>query len=394
MKILFLMPASPLGDNISGAASRYLQDLKALASFGHEIHVARIDQRKRYVGLTGDAPEVDALAKSFERVEIADDPKRSKVIEAGLGALDPFAAAYPGAGLIGREVRRLIARHKPDLIWVEHTDIAAGMTAIDCTGRWIFSQTDILSRVRAIRLSAGGHRLTMWERASLDALRRAETRIFQFAPVIVTGSLTDAARIRAMGGRDVRTIPMFYEVDAPAQLEVCAAPKIIHLGSLETTANRLGLEAYLTKVHPHLPGSQLHIIGSTKALKAPLTELLQQDGVQVIGYVDDLRTAMRVGDISVLPYEHDTGYRTKLPLLMRYGQAIVTTRAAVAGSLIDGLESACVIVDRVEDFPHALLHVLTDVRERERLSKAAMAFFERHFTREAVIEMYRGLIEG
>jgi glycosyltransferase involved in cell wall biosynthesis len=174
------------------------------------------------------------------------------------------------------------------------------------------------------------------------------------------------------------------------------------VGSLETTANRVGLEAYLRKVHSHVMMAcrekglepQLWIIGDASRVKEPLAGLLHRSNAVLKGFMPDLSSVLRAFDLTILPYEHDSGYRTKLPLLFSYAQVVVSTRAAVAGTRLEGLQEVCVLLDRLEEFPDAIARLAADSAERERLGRAARAFFERHFTHEVVRDQYRIVIES
>jgi glycosyltransferase involved in cell wall biosynthesis len=182
--------------------------------------------------------------------------------------------------------------------------------------------------------------------------------------------------------------------DQPAQ----SPPYIVHLGSVETTANRVGLEAYLRRIHPQLVANgvraRLRIIGDHSRLRDPLKTLLPEANAELLGFVADLKTALRPFDIAILPYEHDSGYRTKLPLLFNHAQAVVATRAAITGMQIPGLEEACVVVERLEDFIPAIIHLANAPDDREQLGCTAYEFFCRHFTIDAVLDDYRVLLQA
>ena len=274
------------------------------------------------------------------------------------------------------------------------TELAATLLDIAPAVHWIFSQTDVRSHIQRIRT---GNTSLLMRWADLTCIR-AEKQIFRTMPLIVTGSYSDGKRSKALGAQRIEVIPMAYDTvlpapaaDAPVDQDVYIA----HLGGLETTANRIGLEAYLRKVHPSVrEAAALWIIGDDSKLKEPLKTLLYEANADLKGFVPDLGEVLRPFNIAILPYEHDSGYRTKLPVLFNYAQVVVTTEAAVAGMWIDGLDHVCVVLDSLEDFPAALLRLIDQPDERERLGRAAHAFFADHFTLDAVLDRYRAIMRS
>ena len=409
MRILFLMPAAPLAENISGAASRYLQNLTALQRTGAELIIARIDSAAHFAALkqpVGGAymPPAESPEMGGSKPNIFDfpyDPPRLNRLQRLMGSfLEPMGIAYPGLDEATIRIGALLDEFDPDLVWVETTELGASVMLANPAVTWILSHHDIAYRVREIRTGAR----TFDQRQQIDILRRAETTIYQTAPIIVTASSTDADRLRMMGATDVRVISMGYDSLTPiadaipplhnVERGLGGEVRLIHLGSLETTANRVGLEAYLRKVHPHVPESALTIIGDAATLKSPLRELIEGDArVILAGYQPDLNTALHPYDLAILPYEHDTGYRTKLALLMRQRQMIIATRAAIAGSWIDGLDSAMIICERLDDFPAAIQRLWNNPAERARIADVARAFFESHYTHDAIQPLYQALLD-
>ena len=313
--------------------------------------------------------------------------------------LDPVGLEFPTAAGISVLVREAVRRVQPDLIWSEHVEPAAGVAGLALQVPWVYSHHDWLYRLRRIRHGAPRLRDRWW----LIVCRRAERTVIQAASWVVTGSFSDARRIEHVREGGVRVIPVAYAATAPFSLdkEAFTDVRIVHLGSLETTANRIGLEHYLRTTHASVMAQcrnqgiepSLWIVGDASRMKEPLRRALREARTMLTGFVSDLTTVLRPFDISILPYEHDSGYRTKLPLLFKYAQVVVTTRSAIQGSLMPGLDEVCLVCDRLDDFPAAITSVAANPERREQLGKAAYTFFKRHFTHEAVGRQYRGLID-
>ncbi|NDJ62412.1 MAG: glycosyltransferase family 4 protein [Chloroflexi bacterium] len=390
MRILFVTPATPLAENYSGAASRYRQNFLALHRLGHELHGVRIDTAAALAELNQHIDPVEAYAAEWHPIAIDMPPSpNGRLRRLWLSATQPQRYELPRVAVIADALAPVINSAKPDLIWVENLELAAAMITLDSSIHWIYSQHDLAFRVRRIRQGA----LSLADRWWLLTLQRAEAAVIRQTPQILAGSATDGERSRQLGARSVHVIPMGYDPTPSAGGCASNDVRIIHLGSLETTANRVGLEAYLRRAHPHLTAPPpLWIIGDNRRIKPALAALLEAADAVQTGFTADLSSVLRPFDITIIPYEHDSGYRTKLPLLFSYGQVVVTTRAAIAGTLLPGMADVCVICDTLEAFPAAINALAADSDRRQQIGAAARAYFAEHFTHDALLDHYRRML--
>lgn len=406
-QILFVFPAAPLAANYSGAASRYAQNFAAMCELYEAVHVARIGDQATFeqvLAFERTSPEAAAAhqaAISWQDLSYTlPDKIHQRFDLLTEGVLDPVKFEFPTSDLTASLLDTVISNVKPDLIWVEHIEPAAAISRLDLTVPWVFSNHDLAHRIRKIR--TGDNSLKKQWR--LNICQRAEKKVLLSADTVVTGSFTDCERLKGMGHHQVFTIPMAYQSIPDIDVQGTAATdlRITHLGSLETTANRVGLEAYLQKAHQAViqscerDGRQatLVIIGDASRLKEPLASLLKQANAELKGFVSDLDSVLRPFDISILPYEHDSGYRTKLPLLLSYGQVVVSTHAAVAGTRIKGLDKVSILLDSLDDFPNAIAELAANPTRREQLGRAARQFFEDHFTYNGMMDHYNKMLAG
>lgn len=394
-RILFILPGAPLVFNHSGAASRYAQNFLALHSLGYEVHVLRFHLPGRsqstlaFENASEAAQKTKQSAASWQDVSLPIQARPSRVEFVRRMLFDPLAGEFPQAHSLSVFITKSIQSLCPQLVWAEHADSAAAVWAAAPNLPWVYSHHDMRYLIRANRAA----RRSLIDPFFAYFARRAEVRVIRAASAVLTGSQMELARLRQLECTSVASIPMVYQPFPTLDLAALPAEmRITHLGSLETTANRSGLISYLSKVHPNVPGSVLTIIGDAAQTKPPLSDLLRQPDVVCSGYIADLETVLRPFDVSILPYTQDSGYRTKLPLLMGYAQVILATRAAVAGSLLPGLEQVCILLDRIEDFPAKIAWLAANPSERKRLGLAARAFAERHFRVEAVRPLYADFI--
>jgi glycosyltransferase involved in cell wall biosynthesis len=397
--ILFILPGAPLAFNHSGAASRYAQNFLALHSLGHEIHVLRFHSDGRsctildFENASETAQKTRQCAASWQDVELPANGVRGRVDSLRRMLFDPVLTEFPHYHFLTKIIRARMTEINPSLLWAEHSDSAAALWGLRPTLPWVYSQTDMRYLIRSIRGSRAGFSQKMYDLVG----RRAEAKVTSAASLVLTGSYREQVRLQESGSHAVCVIPMVNHTFPNLDLTISPAPdlRLVHLGALETTANRHGLTGYLARAHAAALAQanfSLMVVGDVTGLKPPLSDLLRQPGVVCAGYVPDLGTVLRPFDVSILPYTQDSGYRTKLPLLMGYAQVILATRAALAGSLVPGLDQACILVDRVEDFPAKIAWLAANPSERKRLGLAARAFAERCFSFETVRPLYADLI--
>lgn len=405
-RVLFVLSSAPIDPNYSGGASRYYQNFLALTSLGYTVHVRRYYVERRFAPVRDYEQRYGAsVAQVRDRAASWQDvPYSERVPSTHLGRLwtalaRPVRSQFPSVEVLPAILRAAIQETAPDIIWFEGTDLAASAVSGGLQQPWVLSQTDVIHHVRQVRAQRSDAVTRFW----LHTLKRAERRILANVPWLVTGSQGDAARSQQLGARRVVVIPAGYTGDV-RHIDAAPAPdaRIVHLGSLETTANRVGLEAYLRTAHDAVMQAAravntpvaLTIIGDDSRAKPALKTLIEAAQAECTGFVADLDSALRPFDIAILPYEHDSGYRTKLPLLFNHAQVVVSTRAAIAGSMLPGLEDVCVILERLADFPAAIQHLLAHPDERERLGRAAQQFFHEHLTLDAVTHQYQDLINA
>lgn len=401
-----MMPAAPLVSNFSGAASRYKQNFTALYTLCDEVHVVRWGSAESLASLelfeaaSPSAQKARGMASSWQDLNLqSDTPPLNRIGVFKKSVFKPISFQWPLAAFIVQALDRLVKDLEPDLIWAEHRDAAASCILLDTSTRWVYSHHDFVHRLRQFRHGRENAR----ERWLQWTARRAEQQVIRNATVVVTGSSTEVQRLNDMGAKSARLVPVGYEDANTVSLELDAEAdvRIVHLGSLETTANRVGLEAYLRTVHKQIGEAcrkegvmpDLYVIGDNRRVKPDLASLLAQSGIVCTGFVPDLNMALRPFDISILPYEHDSGYRTKLPLLFKHAQVVIATQASIAGTRLDGLEDVCVVLDRLADFPAVIARLVNDTQERKRLGRAAQAFFGEHFTYQAIQPAYASLLD-
>jgi glycosyltransferase involved in cell wall biosynthesis len=385
MRCLYIVGQDPISPNYHGGASAmYYDQLLALSDLGHEIylwHFASGERRERFNRFIQAEPGIwETVQKRCKSVHLSEYRNGETLMGRGLNrmrSLLPPRLPVPRWRL-HKELQKLTAHIHPEVIWAQHFESAL-LAAQQSEAPVVYVHHDWLYRVKALR----NHR-------EIDVKQVAsEHRLVRSVAAVVSGSIFECKEIESAGARGVHYIPVSYEPVRLAMERVASADvRLVHLGGMGTTANREGLAAFLKEVWPRLKvlNLRLEVVGDISAAPLELREELR--AVTCTGFVPDLKKVLRPYDIHIIPWEHTTGQRTRLPLAFNHAQVVVATKAAVAcyPEARDG--ENCRLVERLEDMVAVISQLMIDHAERARLGQAAKATFEREFTRASLLPRY------
>jgi hypothetical protein len=401
MRIAFVCDNFPLTDNLNGASALNYSHLRVLlrAVPGTPVHLVVLDH---YAGLRFEAAKIIAefgeSAITVTRINFGGKTrcKGNKAHLLGWGTR-PLHYFYPF--LTGEKIAELGAVLRtigPDLIWTEH--LIANLATLASTPRVpvVYGHHDLLWKVASLR-NAG----KSWKKRLLNhAFRRAELQLIRANAFVAGGSQTELAEIRRVQPAAVTAfLPAAYAPVLPLPLPPVTGIRVVHLGSLAATANRIGLERFLRvcwpPLHGQFPTLECLVIGDLGATpSAALTELLGQPGVRSLGYVPDLTQVLHPYDVFVIPYEHDTGTRTRLPVGLNHNQLLVAHKNACKG--IPGLRHLenCLLADSLEEMTALIAQVLAGKIAPQPIAGRGRQFFEEAFTVEGQLPRLKSFLSG
>lgn len=405
MKCLFLFCDAPLSPNYSGIASRHFESFLALCRLGIQVHVWRmlsVEEQGRILNFEED--ELEWKNKTRHLAASWSDIPYSRF--STFGRLETFTkflfnsielsfAPYLSLKNKFQETLQIV---QPDFIWAEHTQSAA-LVSISSQLPWIYAHYDWWFKIAKVRRKLGSRYYYLSQRAYDWAFKQTEIKLARKATAVITGSKTEAEELARLGARHVQIIPTTYP---PVEIKLEQEPsikkiKIVHLGSLNTTANYQGLMVYLDRIHPKIVQAlgdrlELIVIGETRITKPDLMERLRKQSAILLGHIRDLSSVLVPYDIAIIPYEMDSGTRTKLGMLFNYAQVVVTTQSAVAGSeeVLHG--ENCLVFSSLDEFPSAIIALANNSTERIRLGRSARETFNRNFTLESQIGNFREVL--
>lgn len=390
MRCIFIVAQHPISPNFRGGGSAtYYERLNSLSALGHEIHLwhyAYPAQRRDFDAFVEtDADTYRRVRQMCESVHLTTFPETAGLADRVKAHVGNWTSrTYVENPLFRtvalKQLKRFIAQVDPHFIWAHHLG-PARIATLQQKRPVIYSHHDWLYRVRALARGA----------AESQRMRTQEEDLARAAAGIVSGSFTECKQLRDIGCKSVSYIPVTYEPVIWTSRAMPDNPRVVHLGGLKTTANRVGLQRFFEIAWPGVVGAcDFSVIGDTSGADPELERNLKT--VSCTGHVNDLSTVLRPFDLHIIPWEHDTGQRTRLPLIFNYGQVVVAVKASVAGfpEVRDG--ENCRLVERLDQMAPVILELLHDPAQRERLGLAARRTFEQNFTRPVLLPRYQALI--
>lgn len=213
-------------------------------------------------------------------------------------------------------------------------------------------------------------------------LRGIERRLCPRFDLCVCVSEEDADRLRRIAPKAaVEVIPNGVDTEFFSPIKVEVEPeRMVYVGSMDWYPNEDAVVYFCDRILPlirrKVPGAELLIVGQSPTRK--VRRLGGMRGIYVTGTVEDVRPYVASSAVFVVPLRVGGGTRLKILEALSMGKAVVSTSIGVEGlDLRPGID--LIVEDEPTRFAEAVVRLMRDERERERLGKSG---------RERVAERY------
>ncbi|HEV7846925.1 MAG TPA: glycosyltransferase [Thermoleophilaceae bacterium] len=399
MKVLHVTPELPRWPGGSGGATRQFHLLRRLAELGHEVIVV------------APATEAEREDRSLERAGIRAllyERPPSRVAET-LGTLARRPSLVPAAArlpVLAWQVRvfwqhlrplalAALRDERPDVVLVEHdyaaswaadlpADIPKAVTLENLSWRYYETRARAASPARGALLRAEAWRFARHDRRQLTRFRLAIAMSDEDArcvpevadiPVTVVANGVDTSALAALPDSDARACVLFT-------------------GTLAYPPNAEGIVWFVERAWPAVraqhPDARLRIVGrdAPRAVRA----LSERPGVEVVGFVPDLRPYFEEATVAIVPVRSGGGTRLKALEAMSSGRALVSTRLGVEGIAVEPGRHV-LVEDDPEAFGAAVALLLGDRTRRAELAAAARRLVEERYDWRVLGEQLASALE-
>jgi glycosyltransferase involved in cell wall biosynthesis len=291
--------------------------------------------------------------------------------------------------------RRVIAESRPDVANVEHdwsaawaADALAGVPAALTFQNlsWRYYDSRAAAAPRALR------RFLSLESARFRRFDRQQLRHYGLA---LTMSKVDAADLQALDPPAVEVVPNGVATDELEALEDSPDPPVVlFTGTLAYPPNAEGIVWFAEQAWPHVrrevPEAILMVVGRDPP--SSVRELAGRPGVELAGFLPDLRVAFERATVAIAPVLSGGGTRLKALEAMAWQRALVSTRVGVEGIEVVPGEHA-LVEDDPERFATAVVELLQDTARRRRLAASARRLTEARYDWRLLGDRLGGALE-
>jgi sugar transferase (PEP-CTERM/EpsH1 system associated) len=215
-------------------------------------------------------------------------------------------------------------------------------------------------------------------------LRQYERAVAERASCVLVTTGREAGLVRELSaGARVRVIPNGVDTSYfdPGAGRPDAPPAIVFTGDMSYFPNIEAARFFATEVLPvvrrSVPAASFVIVGRRPA--AEVLRLRKLPGVEVTGFVPDVRPYLAGARVAVAPFSIAAGIQNKILEALAYGLPVVATPRA-AGALAPGVAE---VVDTAEDAPGLAARTVTLLLDQERARRTGAE------GRRRVAEYYR-----
>lgn len=375
----------PLHDGYNLHNHHYVQQL----SGQHQFHLVAVDRgelpqeaRERFASVTVLEPRLERVQRSLGG-RLATALSVEHVFDC-----DP---AVLGAAA------RVIARHGPfDLIWT------SGAKMLVYSQRLAGKRLPVLGDIAD---EASGEALHDLRRARGPlALARAlknlvntwrfQKKYLTHTPICTVVSESDQAMLaRNCPGLDVRVTPNGVDADVFRPMGTAPLPNsLVFEGSMGFAPNAEGITTFIRETLP-LIRARVPDVTLTAVGKDPTPELLALagPGVEVTGFVDDVRPYVDRASVFVCPLRRGAGIKNKILQAWAMQKAVVATPVSCGGLVLQpGLNLQ--VAESPSELADAICALLADPDRRAALGAAGRATVMEHYSWQVAAARMDGIL--
>jgi len=395
MKILHVMPYLPSLE--SGGPVRDYNIIKCLtASNIHSDVVCNIsrDYSQDYISRIEHDLQIQIHPTKYEDLSIFN---KIKVITID-GMYPPII--YHNTPQHINAIRLILENDPPDILHVQHSVeaapalYAAAEASFDGCKVITMHNVDYLNVLRQKQLNKNPLMRFAYSRAASGLKKHELSMLREFDHIfVVSGRDKEIYVSHGLDSDKIDVIPNGVDCDHfdPSRIPGSVKfdhPCIFFMGKLSYKPNTFGIFNYLTEVHPivkkHIPQVKLYItgIGCPPWLKK---ELLKDNSVVLLGFVEDVRPYISGADVCIAPLQAGSGTRLKILEYMASGKPVVSTSIGSEGINVTNNKNI-LIEDDWEAFAHKVVEVLKNKQLSQYIGDNARALVEVEYDWKIIVE--------
>lgn len=367
MNILYVCHRFPFPPK-RGGKIRPFNMIRHLSASGHQVTVCSLARSPE------EAEEGRGIAPycaAFEMAQVS-DPVQTLRMVARLPLAKPSSMGYFYSASLRQRVRRLLSAQQWDLIFVHCSSVAQYVEQVRDVPK-ILDFGDMDSQKWLEYANYKPFPLSLGYRLEGNKMLAAEKRLARLFDLCTATTRAEWETLEGYG-TGVATDWFPNGVDAeffcPSD-EPYDADTISFIGRMDYYPNQECMARFCEQIWPVLrsrrPNVKLLIIGADPSPE--MRKLGDLPGVTVTGSVPDVRPFVRQSAVMVAPLNIARGTQNKILEAMAMGVPVVTSRVAAGGVDAESVKHF-LVADTCEEYSAAILRILDDPAERQRLAVA------------------------
>jgi glycosyltransferase involved in cell wall biosynthesis len=362
--------------------------LRALAQDGHVVTLVSFADPAEVIG------DHSALRGVVRELELVPTPETGGIGGAdsvlarirALAAPMPFGAWRLRSEPFQRALERRIEEDRPGLILCDGIYNVQNLP-MECRVPVLLNKDDVAHLIveRYLDVERNPLRRTY---AALEArkVRRWERDSCERVEIVLACSEVDREVLqRLCPTAKVLVAPNVVDVDHYVHQPQEEPATVLFQGGMDWHPNRDAVEFCAAAILPELrrlvPGVRFRVAGREHPVET--RERLTAQGIELTGFVDDIRVEIARATVCVVPLRIGSGTRLKILEAAAMEKAIVSTSIGAEGlRLVDGEE--IVIADVPSEFARAVADLMGNKERRRRMGHAARLRIEKEYSLEAL----------
>jgi len=377
--VLFVVNNSKIDLNSSGGASVYYSHVDLLHALGYKIILLATQWNDVSIFNDDDYNDVRDKIDTIVSYSVVKKKPNKGLKRLGEAVFNPTKFEYY---FINNENKfffeDIILKHKIDFVWAEWRWNAIMIAAFNLKTPSIYSHHDWEYKLAKLR----SPNQNLNKRFHTYQKKRVEINLIKSVSGVVSGSYTETNEVLEHQ-KNALYLPTTY-INIESDIKPSKFPRIVHLGGMGTTANRIGLERFITVcwslIKAEIPNVELVVVGKLKGASKNLLEIIHSDSQIIsLGFVKELDAVLLPRDFHIIPWEFNTGTRTRVPVVFNYKQVLVSTKAAVECYPEVTVENT-VLCDDLIDMSTKIVALYKSSDKGSEIAIEGKKLFKNHFT--------------
>lgn len=306
----------------------------------------------------------------------------------------PFQVGYFYSTKVHRRVHELLATHKPDLVYGQLLRVAEYLSETSLPK--VIDYQDVFSKGMERRAEIAHWPLNLVYKLEYQRLQRYEARVFDLFDLKTIISQPDRDLIPHERHQEIIVIPNGVDQEFFAPSDAEKKYDLVFTGNMAYAPNINAAEFLAKEIMPRVwaqrPGTTLMIAGASPDRSV---KMLQNNYIQVTGWLDDIRDAYRGARVFIAPMRIGTGLQNKLLEAMSMGLPCITT--PLAQKALGGVPGTDLMVAACpNELAQAILTLLQNPQLAATVAEAGKRFVRQNYhwesTTETLSEAMTGLI--